>query len=85
MAKKGMKQVDWRESAPKETVPKIFKAGEREKEAEYFMKKIAPVQRRFRSKKAEEGERLAPVWQPDDIGTENFEESSGTAYLRDMD
>lgn len=82
VAKKGMKKVDWRESAPKMTVPKIYKAGEREKETESFMELTAPTQKAFRSKEAEEGEKLAPFWKPDDIGTDNFGQSTTTAYLR---
>ncbi len=83
MAKKGMKKVDWRK--PESVPPKAYKWGEREKEAIESMDKIAPTQKVFRSKAAEEGERLGPVWQPADIGTEHFTESSSTAYLRNMD
>ncbi len=83
--KKGLRQVDWRKSEAKATVPRQFKPGEREKETQYFIKSIAPVQKSFRSKAAEEGKRVSPVWQPDDIDTENFKKSSGTAYLRNMD
>lgn len=53
-----------------------------EKEFEFFLKKTAPPQRKFRSQKAKEGERISPTWMPDDIGTENFSKSTGTAYLR---
>lgn len=83
--KKGMKKVDWRESEARSVVPKVYKRGEREIEAESIIGKTAPPQKAFRSKAAEDGERVGSVWQPDDIGTENFEHSSGTAYLRNMD
>lgn len=57
----------------------------KEKEMEILMKKIAPTQKEFRSLAAKKGARVAPTWKPDDIGTENFSESSGTAYLRNME
>ena len=85
MSKKGMKKVDWRESCPRPAVPKIFEKGEREKQEEILMELTAPSQRDFRSADAEAGERIAPYWMPDDIGTENFDKSDGTAYLRRMD
>ncbi len=53
-----------------------------EKEFEILLKKVAPVQKEFRSEMAKKGERISPTWMPDDIGTENFEKSSTTAYLR---
>lgn len=53
-----------------------------EKEFEYYLKKIAPVQKEYRSKAAKRGERISPTWMPDDIGTKGFDENSGTAYLR---
>ncbi len=83
MAKKGMKKVDWRE--PESAAPKAYKWGEREEEALEFMNKIAPTQKVFQSKASEDGERIGAVWQPYDIGTENFKESTSTAYLRKMD
>ena len=52
------------------------------KKYEYLAGKIAPTQKEYRSKAAENGERISPAWMPDDIGTENFDKSSGTAYLR---
>lgn len=85
MAKKGMKKVDWRESSPKQAVPKIYKPGQREEEFETLLELTAPTQTAFRSKDAEEGEKLAPFWKPDDIGTENFGRSTTTAYLRNTD
>ena len=85
MSKKGMKKVDWRESSPRPAVPKVFGKGEREKQEESLMELTAPSQRDFRSASAEEGEKMAPYWMPDDIGTKNFDESSGTAYLRRID
>ncbi|MBR2042176.1 MAG: hypothetical protein IKL57_04000 [Oscillospiraceae bacterium] len=57
----------------------------KEKYIEYYLKKTAPTQKEFRSEAAKEGRRLSPTWMPDDIGTENFEKSSKTAYLRDME
>ena len=54
------------------------------KKTEYYLKKIAPTQKEFRSEAAKKGERLSPQWMPDDIGTEGFDENSGTAYLREM-
>ena len=53
-----------------------------EKEFEFYLKETAPSQIKFRSKKAKEGERISPTWMPDDIGTENFSKSTGTADLR---
>ncbi|MBQ7874943.1 MAG: hypothetical protein IJ306_07295 [Oscillospiraceae bacterium] len=85
MAKKGMKKVNWRESAPRRIIPKIYKPGEREKEFETLMEMTAPTQTDFRSKDAEEGEKLAPFWKPDDVGTDNLGQSTTTAYLRRMD
>ncbi len=85
MAKKGMKKVDWRKSEARNTVPQVYKWGEREKEAQNLIDEIAPTQKAYRSKEAEEGERIGPVWQPADIGTENFKDSTSTAYLRNMD
>ena len=52
------------------------------KKYEYLAGKIAPTQKEYRSKAAKNGERISPTWMPDDIGTENFDKSSGTAYLR---
>ena len=52
------------------------------KKYEYLAEKIAPTQKEYRSKAAKNGERISPTWMPDDIGTENFDKSSGTAYLR---
>lgn len=83
--KKGMKKVDWRESEARSAVPKVYNRGERELEAESIIGKTAPPQKVYRSKDAEEGERVGPVWQPDDIGTDHFKNSSSTAYLRNMD
>lgn len=82
--KTGIKRVDWRKDKPRLSVPKIYKRGEKERETEILMKKIAPCQKEFRSKAAEEGEKMAPFWRPDDIGTKGFDEHSGTAYLRKM-
>ena len=56
----------------------------KEKYIEFYLKSIAPSQREFMSKDAREGKRISPVWMPDDIGTKNFSESDGTAYLRNM-
>ncbi|MBQ6877950.1 MAG: hypothetical protein IJO22_06080 [Oscillospiraceae bacterium] len=53
-----------------------------EKDFEYYFKKTAPAQKKFRSEKAKKGERISPTWIPDDIGTEDFYKSSGTAHLR---
>ncbi len=55
-----------------------------EKEFNYYFRKIAPTQKEFRSKAAKDGERISPTWMPDDIGTENFDKKSSTAYLRKM-
>ena len=55
-----------------------------EKEFEYYRKKIAPTQKEYCSEAAKRGKRISPTWMPDDIGTENFDKSSGTAYLRKM-
>lgn len=49
---------------------------------DYYMKKIAPTQKEYRSEAAKRGERISPTWMPDDIGTENFYKSDSTAYLR---
>lgn len=57
----------------------------KEKYIEYYLKSIAPTQKEFQSKNAKEGKRISPTWMPDDIGTENFKKSGGTAYLRNMD
>lgn len=54
------------------------------KKYEYLAGKIAPTQKEYRSEAAKQGERISPTWMPDDIGTENFDKSSGTAYLRKM-
>ncbi len=83
MAKKGMKKVDWRKSGAS-PIPGYYRPGEREKEMETLMEKIAPTQKEYRSLAAEKGERISPTWKPDDIGTKNFRESTGTAYLRKM-
>ncbi|MBQ5356895.1 MAG: hypothetical protein IIU57_01550 [Oscillospiraceae bacterium] len=56
-----------------------------EKDFEYYLKKIAPSQKEFRSEAARKGERIAPFWMPDDIGTEGFGKNSGTLYLRKME
>ena len=85
MAKKGMKKADWRESKARTAVPKIYKPGEREKEAETLMRLTAPTQMSYRSEAAENGKKLAPFWKPDDIGTDNFRQSTTTAYLRKTD
>ncbi|MBQ3501405.1 MAG: hypothetical protein IJA70_08275 [Oscillospiraceae bacterium] len=50
--------------------------------AEKFIGKTAPSQDEFRSEAAKKGERISPQWMPDDIGTEGFRKSDGTAYLR---
>lgn len=80
--KKGFVKTDWRKSLPRDLFPKNYLPGEKEKEESLLIKEVAPSQRNFRSKAAEEGKRIAPFWMPDDIGTENFDESGGTAYLR---
>lgn len=59
-------------------------ANKKEKEIEILMKKIAPVQKEYRSDAAKAGERMSPTWMPDDIGTESFKKRSTTAYLRKM-
>lgn len=53
-----------------------------EKELDILIKSTAPSQKTFRSRAAKNGERISPTWMPDDIGTENFRKSDGTAYLR---
>ena len=55
-----------------------------EKDFEYYLKKIAPSQKEFRSEAAKNGERIYPTWMPDDIGTEGFRKNSGTAHMRKM-
>lgn len=55
-----------------------------EKKTEYYLEKIAPAQKEFRSEAAKKGKRLSPQWMPDDIGTKGFDKNSGTAYLRKM-
>lgn len=52
---------------------------------EYLLKKIAPAQKEFRSKAAKEGVRMSPTWMPDDIGTEEFNRDSTTAYTPETD
>ena len=55
-----------------------------EKDFEYYLKKIAPSQKEYRSEAARNGKRLAPFWMPDDIGTEGFDKNGDTLYLRKM-
>ncbi len=55
-----------------------------EKEFEYYFKKIAPTQISFKSEEAKRGEKIAPTWMPDDIGTEGFDKNGDTLYLRKM-
>ncbi len=55
-----------------------------EKEFEYYLKKIAPTQISFKSEAAKRGEKIAPTWMPDDIGTEGFDKHTSTAHLRKM-
>lgn len=55
-----------------------------EEKSLYYLKKIAPTQKEFKSEAAKKGERISPTWMPDDIGTKGFDKNSGTSYLRKM-
>ncbi len=55
-----------------------------EEKSLYYLKKIAPTQKEFKSEAAKKGRRISPTWMPDDIGTKGFDKNSGTSYLRKM-